>query len=142
MHRLIEKWTISWSHLDLFCFRETNQRYVLDLLKSEHGIDFLKIQFDLFRSILEVANPKIIVVCNALARDILNYKSSMGNLIGVNFEYEFDYKIGTPRIVSEGPLNDKPIFFSSMLSGQRALDRGSFERLGWHINYVLNIINN
>jgi hypothetical protein len=35
-------------------------------------------------------------------------------------------------------FNDQEIiiFFSGMLSGQHALDNGSFNRLKWHIKYV------
>ena len=47
----------------------------------------------------------------------------------------FDDKIGTYKIT----LNEKsvPVFFSSMLTGQRALDKGSFERLKWHVKNVI-----
>jgi len=38
-------------------------------------------------------------------------------------------------------LKNVPIFFTSMLTGQRALDNGSFERLIWHINFVLGKIS-
>lgn len=52
----------------------------------------------------------------------------------------FDDKIGTHRITGnkefETVLKGTPVFFTSMLTGQRALDNGSFERLGWHINKV------
>ncbi|MEY3784343.1 MAG: hypothetical protein RLZZ230_665 [Candidatus Parcubacteria bacterium] len=30
-----------------------------------------------------------------------------------------------------------PVFFTSMLSGQRALDRWSYERLVWHIKQAV-----
>ncbi len=140
MHRLSQNWTTSWSDLDLFCFRETNQNFVKDLMNDEVGRTFPKIQFDLFYKIICLAQPKVIVVCNSLARDILNYESFYGSAIGVNLQYEFDEQIGTPRIISDSPLKGTPVFFSSMLSGQRALDRGSFQRLGWHINFALNHI--
>lgn len=138
MHRLLQYWTLSWSHLDIFCFRETNQNFVKELMGTEEGREFLKIQFTLFLELLNLVKPKVIIVCNALARDIMNYESNYGSTIGVNLAYKFDEDIGTPRITTEGPLKEIPIFFSSMLSGQRALDRGSFQRLGWHINYALN----
>lgn len=32
-----------------------------------------------------------------------------------------------------------PIFYSGMLSGAHTIDNGSFDRLIWHIKYVLNM---
>ena len=40
------------------------------------------------------------------------------------------YNIGEKRV---------PVFYSWMLSGAHAVDNGSFDRLIWHIKYVLNI---
>lgn len=31
------------------------------------------------------------------------------------------------------------VFYSGMLSGAHAIDNGSFDRLIWHIKYVLNM---
>jgi hypothetical protein len=36
-------------------------------------------------------------------------------------------------------LENIPIFFTSMLTGQRALDKGSYARLIWHIKYALRL---
>jgi hypothetical protein len=46
-------------------------------------------------------------------------------------QLSFSKLFGTYKI----NLGDKqiPIFFSGMLGGQRALDKGSSERLQWHI---------
>jgi len=60
--------------------------------------------------------------------------------VGLDYKFEFDEKIGTDRIVSKGKLYNAPIFFTSMLSGQRALDNGSFKRLKGHIKFVMQII--
>lgn len=42
-----------------------------------------------------------------------------------------------------GGVNDKriPVFYSGMLSGAHAVDNGSFDRLIWHIKYVLNMLS-
>ena len=32
-----------------------------------------------------------------------------------------------------------PVIYSGMLSGAHAIDNGSFDRLIWHIKYVLNM---
>lgn len=138
MHQLVKKWMTAWSHIDIFCLRETDQKKVVALFGTQEGIDFLRIQAEIFRKILETAKPRVIVVCNALARDVLNYPNDNGLPLGFEYKYEFRNKLGTPVIISEGPLKETPVFFSSMLSGQRALDRGSFERLSWHIQFVLN----
>lgn len=54
----------------------------------------------------------------------------------MNFAFKFDNNIGTHIITEPEILASVPVFFTSMLSGQRALDIGSFERLKWHINKV------
>ena len=58
-----------------------------------------------------------------------------------SIEFTFDNNLGTYRIVNHPNLNDTPIFFTSMLTGQRALDLGSYERLVWHIGFVLDELN-
>ena len=52
------------------------------------------------------------------------------------FDFCFDEEIGTYRIVNNSSLEGTPVFFSSMLTRQRALDLGSLERLEWHIRFV------
>ena len=42
------------------------------------------------------------------------------------------YKIDEKRV---------PVFYSGMLSGAHAIDNGSYDRLIWHIKYVLNMQN-
>jgi hypothetical protein len=57
--------------------------------------------------------------------------------ISMNFEFEFRDEFGTNVITNEPILKNVPIFFTSMLTGQRALDNGSYERLIWHMKFVL-----
>ncbi|MES1182139.1 MAG: hypothetical protein ABUL44_05020, partial [Flavobacterium sp.] len=81
--------------------------------------------------IIELARPKIIIVSNTKARGFFISEAM--------FTIGFNEEIGTDVIINEGSiLKNTPIFFTSMLSGQRALDKGSFRRLIWHINFVLN----
>ncbi len=49
-----------------------------------------------------------------------------------------DGDIGTYRIKEESVLNNVPVFFSCMLSGQHSLDLGSRERLVWHIKKIIS----
>jgi hypothetical protein len=137
MRNLVHMANVPWSHLDIFCYRETDQKRFQALLATPDGAEFLRIQAAMFRKILESSQPKVIVVCNALAREVLGYSLPNRFDLGFNYEFKFDTLIGTPRITTDGPLKGTPTFFSSMLSGQRAIDKSSFERLGWHINEVL-----
>lgn len=59
-------------------------------------------------------------------------------IFGWGWNFEFCTELGTHKIIRHKTLNGTPVFFTSMLSGQRALDNGSKERLIWHIGKILN----
>jgi hypothetical protein len=139
---------IKWTHLDLLFIRETNQKSIEKLTYIEDGINFLNMQLDISFEIIEKSEPKLIVVANAFAAEFFGKKKSKHgsfNIIwkGYNLIFQSDDKdqitfneeIGTYEI----QLNGKkvPIIFSGMLSGQRALDVGSLERLKWQIKMIL-----
>lgn len=128
-----------WTHLDLFYFRHTNQKHVYYYLSSSNdSIDFATQQLKITKNIIENITPKVIVVSNALARDLFGAETPKG----LGFNYFFDDEIGTHRIKdSNSPLNDTPVFFTSMLTGTRALDNGSYERLVWQIKQVLKVLS-
>lgn len=96
------------------------------------------------KEIIEEAKPQIIVVANTTARLFFGKDKNIEKDVNIwlNYDFEFDNLIGTHRIKTEGNLFNTPVFFTSMLSGQRAMDNGSFERLQWHINFVLNKLKN
>ena len=119
-----------WTFLDLLYIRETRQRNIENFYKREP--DFIKQQLEISKEIIKKINPEIIVVCDTFARNLL--KSNM-----MNFEFEFDDTIGTYRIINNSDFKDTIVFFSGMLTGQRALDNGSFERLKWHLNKVKSL---
>lgn len=78
--------------------------------------------------IVDGASPRTIVVVNALACHLIRTGRALGALdydeeLGVDM-----YKIGEKRV---------PVFYTGMLSGAYAVDNGSFDRLIWHIKYVL-----
>lgn len=127
-----------WAHLDLLYFRETKQKYIWKLLKENNGGDFVYEQLMLSKEMIFKAEPKIIVVSNTLARHFMGFEKSEDREKGVwmDFDCSFDNDLGTHRLTNT-ELKDTPIFFTSMLTGQRALDNGSFKRLVWHINFVL-----
>jgi len=114
---------MKWAHLDLFLTCEKTQKLI------EESIDniFLIEQFKISYEIIKQVSPKIIVVGNAYA----------SRYIQKHFKCVFDNNIGTYRI---NEFNNIPILFSGMLTGARALDVGSRERLKWHIGFVKNKI--
>jgi hypothetical protein len=120
-----------WTHIDLTFVRETKQRKIHDF-GCEEGQKFIEEQMKIFKDIIEQSKPYIIIVNNTLARDWIKKYNI--------FQTEFSEKFGTP-VITSGVLKNTPIFFTSMLTGQRALDMGSFYRLVWHIKYVHNIIS-
>ncbi len=133
-----------WTHLDLFFLRETNQEIIEEL--SYKHIDFLQAQLDITNEIINKISPKIIVVSNSLASEFFGKKKQKHSpyfdgekiWIGHNLDFEKDFntKIGTYTIrIGE---KETPIIFSGMLSGQRALDLGSLERLKWQIKMILD----
>lgn len=135
---------LTWSHLDMLVFRETQQSFIRNqLLKTEIGIEFINKQLIISRQILEYLNPKILVVSNTAARHFLGRdaypKKDKTHGIWMGYDFDFDYGIGTDKIVNNSKLKSYA-FFTSMLSGQRAIDNGSKQRLIWHINKTLNKI--
>ncbi len=127
------KTKIEWSHLDLLYIKQTDQKIVKSIFGDSIGNEFLRKQLEISKSIIEKSKPKVIIVSNAYARTLF---------IGeCKIETVFDDTLGTHKIINNLSLEDTPIFFTSMLTGQRALDNGSYERLVWHIKYVLKETN-
>ena len=101
--------------------------------------------FNFALKMIIAVKPKIIIVCNTLVRDILLNKTVIKSCVSFSQDAKSIYsklsvpineKYGTPIINKLAGQEDIPIFFTSMLSGQRALDLGSFDRLIWHINFI------
>ena len=116
-----------WSHIDLLFLRETDQKNVKQLMRDKIGHEFLMKQLAVSKEIIELAKPQLIVINNTFARELFQFKTV------------FDEQIGTHRIFGNIALEATPVFFTSMLTGQRALDLGSYERLKWHIKQVKRI---
>lgn len=115
-----------FQHLDLFIYRETSQKKFLKKVikskKDDHIIfnDFGLDQLDIFKRMFDILSPKIILVANAKASQI--------------FKQEYKDKLEFSDTLGSYYLNKKiPVFFSGMLTGQRAIDNHSYERLVWHI---------
>lgn len=137
---------IKWTHLDVLVFRETNQKYIDTLFQKDNGIHFVYEQVMIARERIIHIQPKVIVVSNTKAKELMgknrfkpkNQNEEMG--VWMDFQFEFDMEYGSHRITNVPELAHTHVFFSSMLSGQRALDLGSRERLVWQIGRVLKII--
>jgi hypothetical protein len=124
-----------WTHIDLLYFKETQQSEVSNILNMPNGVGFIWDQLQISKKLIEMASPKLIVVNNTLARTFLG-KDKNGNIdVWLNYEFQFDEEIGTYL------WNNIPVFFTSMLTGQRALDNGSYERLKWQLKRALRILN-
>lgn len=126
--KLSDHLNLHWEHIDLFAYRETNQSAAKDkFLKSNKDYqlnDLGEKQYRLFEKMLELAAPRVVVVANALASHIYSkYRSP-----------RFDHLYGC--YMDKISDTDVPVFFSGMLTGQRALDVFSRERLFWHIKMV------
>ena len=129
---------LNWGHIDILYNRETNQKNIEKLFKTDRGRKFLNKQFKITKEVIDKLidpdNPRIFVVTNALARDFLGkyYENDpderTNHRIGYNFIWNED--IGTYF------YKNNPFFFTSMLTGQRSLDNGSYKRLIWHINFI------
>lgn len=118
-----------FSHVDLFSVRSRHQWRVRQLVDcSKSRAFFVEKQYELFRKIVDGTMPRCIVVINGMASGLIRDGKVLGKMqhddeLGVDM-----YEVNGKRI---------PVFYSGMLSGAHALDNGSFDRLLWHIKYVL-----
>lgn len=121
--KLAKSIDLEWEHIDLFFIRDTKQKSLEQQYNKEKRslLKQLKLSYELIR----LSQPKIIVVANAFASKIFQK----------NHNLKWDNKLGTYLY-----NNTVPVFLTSMLTGQRSLDTGSFERLKWHLKYVKNKI--
>jgi len=128
-----------WAHIDLLFVRETEQKKVKEIIYDDknNGAEFIYEQLLVSKHILEACSPKIIIVANTLARRLLGKDKTKKDNIWMGLDFKMDKNVGTYRIINNEKLANTPVFFTSMLSGQRALDMGSYERLIWHIGFVL-----
>jgi hypothetical protein len=126
-----------WTHFDIFPFREKNQALLTNLINQPFFEDLNKSFALISKEIIIESCPKIIVVSNAYLRRFFNKENDLKKTNEFSlFKTCFSNEIGT-HIISDDSLKNTPVFFTSMLSGQRALDVGSRERLEWHIRKLL-----
>lgn len=142
-----------WQPMDLLFLRETHQSEIKAVIGPKETTRFIFEQLKISVGILEAIRPRIIVVANTLARRFLGFDMNRRRAtenrheIWMGYSFKFDEGLGTHvihgRVGQKGEpletaLKGTPVFFTSMLSGQRALDKGSRDRLVWHIRQVWN----
>jgi hypothetical protein len=143
----------NWSNIDITLFRETNQSILESFFQNSSLANIMQEQLNLATRMIKDVEPKIIIASNTLVRkifclEIFQERGEKKFKSEVKSEFCFDTsksvikKYGTPLISAPRSsytgkaLKKTPIFFTSMLSGQRALDLGSFDRLIWHIKHI------
>ncbi len=124
----------SWEHIDLFFYRLTSQKKFKKIIGFNEKKEFIfnnfgEEQLKLSLELIKEITPKVIVVVNSFSSDIINNHSlfkintKQFNQIGYDF---FE--------IEDGSI---PILFSSMVTGQRALDKHSLRRLIFSIKKCL-----
>ncbi len=125
-----------WSHIDLFAVRERSQEELTKLLEiGSNGVGgsaFARRQLEISLELLERLQPMVVVVANALASAKLRHHWAEKEAIDDWSGDETFKKKGNHEIELNGRRT--PVFFSSMLGGQRALDKYSRERLVWQVS--------
>lgn len=133
-----EKTNLNWGHIDILYNRETNQKVIRKLLKSDRGREFIYRQLEITKDVLDQLidsnNPRIFIVTNSLARDFLGEFDR--NIFDKSINYQLGYNFIWNEELGTYLYKNNPFFFTSMLTGQRALDNGSYKRLIWHINFI------
>lgn len=133
LQRISEFLKLKMEAIDLFVFRKTKQldiknyiKFVNDKIEMD---SFFTEQVNIALDLINNMNPRLIVVVNAFASDIIKsvwkeWITDFSRDKGHHF-----FKLSTDKEI--------PVFFSGMLSGQRALDKYSRERLKWHLRKAL-----
>ena len=132
---IAERLGVSWAHVDWFFIRGTKQQEVeKSLLEQMAQWDvpvklkpFAQEQVKLAKQLMDQCAPNVVVVINALASKIARTEFALHSeqLDGSGF---YRTKIGGRKV---------PLILSGMLPGAHALDKGSLERLKWHIEQAL-----
>jgi hypothetical protein len=148
-----------WNHIDLLPFRQRNQNRLISDFQLDTNIsdwviggntkkDIIKDCVSIFLGLIEYLRPKVIVVVNGfISKKIIENTGSYyvdgyrKSIITTPTESE-DFSLYLSHAPNEchrilKARNEYPLLLSSMVTGQRALDLGSRERLIWHIGQIL-----
>lgn len=118
---------LDWEHIDLFFYRETSQAQFKQRIYAGSNLSaFGQSQLDLSKQLVLEAEPRVIVVANAFASSLFLKQFP---------DAKFDEDCGYHRIQLKN--RSVPTFLASMLTGQRAMDNYSYQRLRWHIGQAV-----
>jgi len=131
-----------WSYIDLFQFRETDQKKIHNFTKNDP--QFIVEQLRLTYKIIQEINPDILIVCNSGAADFFGINKFQANNVWMNvwlgFNFNFDNDLGIDVINSlhqesildnnDKRLIGKPVLFTSTLTYMSRFDK---RRLNWQI---------
>ncbi|MFC7063131.1 hypothetical protein [Halobacillus seohaensis] len=130
--------TLKIHAIDLFFFRKTNQSDFLKqhILDKSGNLTLLAIEmFNITLKAIIIYKPKIIVIANANAFKLFKeYIMSLGDPYYITSN--LDELHGCHFVTLDQHQGGIPVLGSSMLSGQRALDLGSKERMAWQIRRI------
>jgi hypothetical protein len=111
---------VSHCHLDVLLLRHTSQKSIIasygEYYPQMRNVPFIEEQIRLFEWALKAMSPRVVVVANAKASDVV--------IEALPLETNDD-----GRSYRWSQLPGVPFFLSGMLSGQRALDKHSRRRL-------------
>ena len=122
---------VEFCHHDLFFVRETTQNKVL-ALKAKCGHFFTK-QWEYSKGIIEKASPKIIIVINGGAGNLIREELGtdfFGFIPGTSWNEE----CGVDLIKIGG--REVPIIFTGMLSSTGRINKGTETTLFWNIRHI------
>jgi hypothetical protein len=130
-----------WAHIDLFFVRETKQKDITRVLlekdsntNNKHVLtDFADAQMKLSCRLIEYCDPKVILVCNALASKIFKLQS---HTFGMTIKSDSFERDGYDILCFNNSKREIPVLFSGMLSGGH-LDIESRRRLRWSMARAL-----
>lgn len=77
----------TWTYMDLFCFRETVQNRINDLIAEEEGLKFICEQLQLSFEIMNYVSPKVIVVCNKRIHDFFGKNKKDNKNVWMGFDF-------------------------------------------------------
>ena len=121
---------------DLYPVRHTNQKEFVQFIEHEENKEFREKLDEATKNLIDGIMPDIIVIANAKASELMQkifFVDSDAEKIKLNGETKRTYKFN-------GKKTD--MIFSSMLSGQRALDTYSRSRLAREISETWKSRNN
>jgi hypothetical protein len=127
--KISRKLHLLYAHIDLFYYRSSQNELKKVIFDNKRLNNFAYKQLKISQHIINYINPRIIVVINALARDIL--KGKKGDVSSTIQVGEFNETYGTYLIKIAGKE------YSTFFTGYMSIDEGTLERLQWHIKYVL-----